>query len=196
MTHSRLSRICVFCGSRDGARPAYKEVAVAWGSLLARRNIGLVYGGASVGIMGAVADAVLAEGGEVFGFIPSWLDRREIAHTDLTKLTVVETMHERKRLMGEASSAFVALPGGFGTYDELFEVLTWAQIGLHHKPIGILNTDGYFDPLLALVEHTIAEGFAQEANRALFVVNASPEGLLSDLERFVEPATGNKWERT
>jgi len=196
MNTSTLDTICVFCGSRSGTRPEFHTAAIELGEQMAARGIGLVYGGASVGLMGATADASLRRGGRVFGFIPAWLDKREIAHANLTELTVVDTMHERKRLMGEKSSAFIAMPGGFGTFDELFEVLTWAQIGIHKKPIGILNTANYFDPFLRLVDHAVVEGFAQEMNRALFVVEKEPAALLAALERFSSPAESNKWERT
>lgn len=193
---ANLSRICVFCGSRSGVRPEFQQAAVELGERMAERGIGLVYGGASVGLMGAAADASLRRGGKVYGFIPAWLDKREIAHANLTELTVVDTMHERKRLMGEKSSAFIAMPGGFGTFDELFEVLTWAQIGIHQKPIGVLNTANYFDPFLRLVDHAVNEGFAQEVNRSLFVVRNEPSDLLSALESFSPPGESNKWERT
>lgn len=153
-------RLCVFCGSRFGSRPVYEEAARTLGQTLARQRIGLVYGGASVGIMGALADAALAAGGEVIGVIPRGVFTREIAHAGLTKLHVVGSMHERKALMAEQSDAFLALPGGLGTYDELFEILTWRQIGLHQKPVGLLDVDGYFAPLRSVLDHAVSEGFS------------------------------------
>jgi hypothetical protein len=153
-------RLCVFCGSRFGSRPVYEAAARTLGQTLARQRIGLVYGGASVGIMGALADAALAAGGEVIGVIPRGVFTREIAHAGLTKLHVVGSMHERKALMAEQSDAFLAMPGGLGTYDELFEILTWRQIGLHRKPVGLLDVEGYFGPLRSVLDHAVSEGFS------------------------------------
>lgn len=154
-----LLRVCVFCGSAPGARPSYEAAARALGTELARRGVGLVYGGAAVGLMGSVADAALAAGGEVVGVIPGALVDREIAHAGLTELRVVGSMHERKALMAELSDAFVALPGGMGTLEELFEVFTWRQLGLHAKPIALLDVEGYWAGLVAFLEHAEAEGF-------------------------------------
>ncbi|HLY39456.1 MAG TPA: TIGR00730 family Rossman fold protein, partial [Candidatus Binatia bacterium] len=154
-----MRRVCVFCGSNVGGRDVYAATARALGAALARAGIGLVYGGGSVGLMGLLADAVLAGGGEVIGVIPRALATREIAHHGLADLRIVESMHERKALMTELADAFVALPGGFGTLEELLEVVTWAQLGLHAKPIAVLNVAGYFDGLIALFEHAIAERF-------------------------------------
>jgi len=182
-----LRFVCVFCGSSEGLRPSYRRVAQEFGALLARRNVGLVFGGGRVGLMGAVADAVLAARGQAIGVIPRTLVEREVGHTGLTKLHIVETMHERKALMASLSDAFVALPGGFGTLEEFFEVLTWSQLGLHGKPCGLLNVDGYYDALLALVEHAVGEKFVPAANRSMVLSDTDPEGLLERLEAYDAP---------
>jgi uncharacterized protein (TIGR00730 family) len=175
-------RVCVFCGSAFGSRPVYAEVARSFGRGLAARGIGVVYGGASVGLMGELADAALAAGGEVIGVIPRSLVAREIAHAGLTELHVVETMHERKALMAELSDAIVALPGGAGTLDELFETLTWRQLGLHAKPIVLLDVDGFFEPLVALADHLVAEGFVRPEFRRVLGVERDVGALVT---RFV-----------
>lgn len=167
-----------------GRNGAYRDAAAALGRLLAREGIGLVYGGASVGLMGTVADAALAGGGEVIGVIPRALEAKEIAHAGLSALHVVETMHERKALMAELADGFIALPGGMGTFDEFFEVVTWAQLGIHAKPFGLLNVAGYYDRLAAFLDHTVAEGFVRGEHREMIVVEESPEALL---ERFCVP---------
>jgi uncharacterized protein (TIGR00730 family) len=154
-----MHRICVFAGSSEGARPEYAEAARALGHELALRGLGIVYGGSSRGLMGALADAALAAGGEVIGVLPRNLFVREVAHEGLTRMHMVGSMHERKALMSDLADGFVALPGGFGTFDELFEIVTWAQIGIHAKPIGLLDVRGYFDPLIALIQHASREGF-------------------------------------
>jgi hypothetical protein len=184
--------VCVFTGSSPGARPAYAEAARALGAELAGRGLRLVYGGASVGLMGAVADAALAAGGEVVGVIPQHLVDREVAHTGLTDLRVTGSMHERKALMAELSSAFVALPGGFGTLEELFEVLTWSQLGLHAKPCGLLDVAGYWAPLRAFADHSVAEGFVRPAHRELLLAGTDPAALLDDLAAW-RPAAVPKW---
>jgi uncharacterized protein (TIGR00730 family) len=184
--------ICVFCGSSPGVRPAYAEAARATGRALLERGLGLVYGGGRVGLMGIVADTVLAGGGQVVGVIPDALMRREVGHEGLTVLHVVETMHERKALMADLSAGFVALPGGLGTYEEFFEVLTWSQLGFHPKPCGVLNVEGYFDPLLALVEHGMAEGFIRERHRAL-VLDDTDAGRLLDRFAGFRADPGDKW---
>jgi uncharacterized protein (TIGR00730 family) len=189
-----LSRVCVFTGSRVGARSAYAAGAAAFGALLAKRSITLVYGGGRVGLMGIVADAALDAGGQVIGVIPEWLERKEIAHGGLTELRVVNSMHERKALMAGLSDAFVALPGGFGTFDELFEILTWAQIGLHDKAIGLLDTEGYFAPWLGLVTHAEREGFVSAENRDLFVVRDDGGLLLDALSAFEPKPVPLKWD--
>lgn len=184
---SRLKRICVFCGSRRGRRPEYVAAARAVGSTLGRRGIGLVYGGGGVGVMGELADAVLAHDGEVIGVIPHSLLEWEVGHTRVADLRVVDTMHERKALMASLSDAFIALPGGYGTLEELFEVLTWAQLGLHPKPCGLLNVEGYFDPLLRLVEHMVEEGFLRDEHRSLLLGDTDVDTLLARLSAYEPP---------
>ena len=173
-----MTRICVFCGSSNGDLEAYAEGAAAFGSLLAQRNIGLVYGGASVGLMGAVADAVLRANGDVTGVIPQSLVDKEIAHPSLTNLHIVETMHERKALMADLSDGFVALPGGIGTLEELFEMWTWAQLGLHDKPCVLLNIAGYYDQLIGFLDKMTDSGYLKEASRLQLQVAYSPEEAL------------------
>jgi uncharacterized protein (TIGR00730 family) len=178
MPPSPFTSVCVFCGSRPGARPAFLAAAQAFGTELARRGLSLVYGGASIGLMGAVADAVLAGGGRAVGVLPRGLERKEIAHRGLSELHIVDSMHERKALMAQLAGAFVALPGGYGTFDELFEILTWAQLGLHAKPVGLLDVEGFWSPLQALAQRAADDGFlAQEQARAL-LVDPSPAALL------------------
>jgi uncharacterized protein (TIGR00730 family) len=184
-------RICVFCGSSIGRSTTYVDAAQHLGRTLATRGIGLVYGGASVGTMGVIADAVLDAGGEVFGVIPRSLVDREIAHPNLTRLDIVEGMHERKARMAELADGFVALPGGAGTLEELFEVWTWAQLGLHHKPIGLLDVAGYFDALLELTAHMVAEGFLRTDYRDMLVVESEPGLLLDRLVSYDAPQS--KW---
>ncbi len=153
--------LCVFCGSSDGARPQYRAEAAGLGTLIAARGWGLVYGAASIGLMGAVADAVLAGGGPVVGVLPAVLRDKEVAHAGLSELVYVDTMHQRKMLMADRADAFVALPGGFGTLDELMEIVTWAQLGIHNKPVVLVNTLGYYDGLLAFLDNTVRQGFVQ-----------------------------------
>ena len=178
MEQRKIARVCVYCGSSSGTRAVYVEQARALGRTLARRGIGLVYGGGGIGLMGACAAAVAEARGEVIGVIPHALALKERLNEVVTDLRIVHTMHERKALMVELSDAFIALPGGFGTYDELFETITWAQLGIHQKPIGVLNVAGYFNPFLALVEHTISEGFVLERYRQLMVVAEEIDELL------------------
>ncbi|MDW8283586.1 MAG: TIGR00730 family Rossman fold protein [Myxococcales bacterium] len=176
-----MRRVCVFCGAGNGHRPDYRRAAESTGRLLASCGLGLVYGGGSVGLMGALADAALAAGGEVIGVIPEALATREGVHRGLSELHVVQTMHERKALMAHLADAFVALPGGFGTLDELFEVLTWAQLGLHRKPIGLLNVAGYFAPLCRMIEQATTEGLLQPEHAGLLLVEEEAEVLLERL---------------
>jgi uncharacterized protein (TIGR00730 family) len=171
-------RVCVFCGSSSGVVSAYRDEAVALGSLLGENGVGLVYGGAQVGLMGALADAALAGGSEVIGVIPHMLAGVEVAHPRLSRLVLVETMHERKALMAQEADAFVALPGGFGTLDEFFEILTWAQLGIHNKPCLLINTGGYFDQLLGFLQLAVDQGFLKGKNQALIRVVASPREAL------------------
>lgn len=192
MTGASPARICVFCGAASGGRPEYAAAARTFGTLLAERGIGLVTGGGSVGLMGVVADAVLDAGGEAIGVIPRRLVDRELGHHGMTALYVVDSMHERKALMHELSDAFVALPGGYGTLDELFEALTWRQLGIHGKPVGVLDTLGYWQPLLAALDAIVAGGFVHAANRAELLVAAEPAELLALVEAAPrgEPAAG------
>ena len=187
-----MTRVCVFAGSSAGTRPEYLAAATELGRLLAMRGVGLVYGGARVGLMGAVADAVLAGGGQVTGVIPQALVDKEVAHSGLTTLHVVTSMHERKALMADLADGFIALPGGWGTLDEMFEVLTWAQLGLHAKPCGLLNVHGYYDGLLSFLEHSTDEGFVRREYRAMISVAASPAALLDLLQAHV-PLKVEKW---
>jgi len=187
-----VKRVLVFCGSSPGSRPEYAEYADAAGRLLASRGLEVVYGGASVGLMGALADGALAAGGTVIGVIPTRLVESEIAHAGLTKLHVVETMHERKRLMGELSDAVIALPGGTGTLDELFELFTWRQLGLHHKPIGLLDIGGYWQPLLAFLEHAVNERFLHAEHLDTLLVERDAAALVDRLGSY-EHRTADKW---
>ncbi len=187
-----MKRVCVFCGSSIGSRPAYREAAQTMGAALARRNLGLVYGGGKVGLMGAVADAVLAAGGEVIGVIPDFLEAKEVGHRGLTELRVVGSMHERKAMMAALSDGFIALPGGYGTLEEFGEILTWAQLDLHHKPIGLLDVAGYYDPLLRLFDHAVGEGFLSPVLRALVLEESDPARLLDVLAAHELRAVG-KW---
>jgi uncharacterized protein (TIGR00730 family) len=176
-----MRRICVFCGSSDGVSPAFREAARLFGALLAREGLGLVYGGGRVGLMGVLADAALAGGGEVIGVIPEVLEIKERGHHGLTELRTVGSMHERKALMAELADAFVALPGGMGTLDEFCEAVTWAQLGLHHKPCGLLDVRRYFAPFVQFLDGAVQAGFVQPAHRALIHVDADPERLLDKL---------------
>lgn len=187
-----LKRICVFCGSSSGVQAVHAQAAQAVGALLCRRGIELVYGGGNVGLMGVLADACLAARGRVIGVIPQALVDREVAHLGLTELRVVSSMHERKAVMAELSDAFVALPGGYGTWEELFEMLTWSQLGIHCKPCGLLNVNGYYDPLLDLADRAVSEGFLREVNRNLLLSDNDPERLLDRLSACSVPID-EKW---
>lgn len=183
-----VKTICVFCGSTSGRRPAYARAARLLGRALVRREMGLVTGGGSIGLMGVVADAVISAGGRAVGIIPRALARKEIAHHGLTRLEVVASMHVRKARMAELSDAFVALPGGIGTLEELTEVLTWGYLGLHAKPVGLLDVEGYWGPLIRLLDHAVEEGFLRPAHRELVVVDRSPARLVDRLRRHQVPA--------
>jgi len=189
-----MPRICVFAGSNLGARAAYAEAARELGQELARRGLGMVYGGASIGLMAVAADAALAAGAEVIGVIPEALVEREVAHGGLSEQRIVATMHERKALMAELSDGFIALPGGFGTLDELFETLTWGQLGLHQKPCGLLDAGGYFGDLLRYLDRATAEGFIRPVHRAMLLVARSAAELLDRFEGYEAPG-GTKWIR-
>ena len=192
MPPSKVRRICVFCGSSPGARPEFGAAAEQLGHALAGAGIGLVYGGASVGLMGRLADSALAAGGEVIGVIPRALVDQEVAHHGLADLRVVGSMHERKALMADLADGFIALPGGMGTLDELFEILTWAQLGLHHRPIGLLDVAGYFAPLLAFLDGAVAARFLAPPHRAMLLVERDPEALLAAFRAY-QPPPPFKW---
>ncbi len=187
-----MKRITVFCGANPGIENIYLAQAALVGKALARRNIGLVYGGANIGLMGAVADGVLGEGGKAIGVLPVFLQSKEIAHEKLTELILVDTMHERKARMNDLSDGVIALPGGFGTLEELFEMLTWAQLGLHQKPIAILNTQGFYDPLISLVQSMVDKGFLKKENQQMLLTGNDIDELLNAMENYVAPTVG-KW---
>ncbi len=187
-----MTRVCVFCGSSTGADPRFLEAARRLGAVLVAHGLGLVYGGAGVGLMGALADAVRGRGGEVIGVIPRALARKEVAHAGLSELRVVESMHERKAVMAELADAFVALPGGMGTLEELCEALTWLQLGIHSKPVGLLNVAGYFDRFLEFLDHAVAERLLKPQHRALALVEQEPGALLDRLAHW-RPARVEKW---
>ena len=189
---AQLTSLAVYCGSNPGTDPAYRESAASLGRVLAERGISLVYGGGHVGLMGAVADAVIENGGEAHGVITEALEAKEIAHHGLTTLKVVTTMHERKAAMADAADAFVMLPGGFGTFDEFFEVVTWTQLGIHAKPCGVLDVAGYFSPLRALVDGAVEAGFVHPAHREMIIIDGDPEVLLDRLAAWT-PVPVSKW---
>lgn len=188
-----LGSICVFCGASMGARPEYQAAAVALGREMGRRRLGLVYGGGSVGLMGALAHAAQAAGCNVVGVIPESLTNRELMGDQIGELLVVETMHERKAIMASLADAFLALPGGFGTLDELFEMITWGQLGIHSKPLGLLNVEGYFDPLMEWVEGGISEGFVRPHHRELIVIGDEPAALIDRMQNHTPPPGLVKW---
>ena len=184
--------LCVFCGSNPGRLHVYREAAVALGTALAESGVGLVYGGASVGLMGAVADAALAAGGEVIGVIPQSLADKELAHKGLTEQHVTQSMHERKALMAELSDGFIALPGGAGTLEELFEVWTWAQLGFHKKGCGLLNIAGYYDQLVGFLDHVAGEQFMKTAHRDMLIVETDPKRMIERMQTYEAPVV-TKW---
>lgn len=187
-----VKSVCVFCGSSFGNRPEYRQAAEELGTLIARRGLQLVYGGAKVGLMGTVSDACMAAGGVVVGVMPRLLVDKEIAHRGLSDLRIVESMHERKALMAELADAFIALPGGFGTFEEFFEIATWTQLGMQRKAYGLLNVAGYYDLLIAQADHAVAEGFLKRQHRAMLLAEADVSVLL-DLVCAYEPAVSGKW---
>jgi len=187
-----LRNVCVFCGSSNGTHPGYVQAAQQVGQLLSQRKIGLVYGGADVGLMGQMADACLNKGGRVVGVIPKTLVAKEIAHRGLTELHVVESMHERKALIADLADAFIALPGGYGTWDEFCEVLTWSQLGLHRKACALLNVNGYYDSLLAMAARATEDGFLRDVHRDLLLSDNDPGRLLDRLNCYTVPVVG-KW---
>ena len=191
-SNSTMKNICVYCGSNPGRQEAYSSAARALAQSLVDRNLGLVYGGASVGIMGLIADTVLQLGGRAVGVIPEALVRKEVAHKSLTELHVTQSMHERKTLMAELSDGFIAMPGGIGTLEEIFEIWTWAQLGIHAKPCGLLNAAGYFDALTTFLDHAVAEQFVKPPHRAILIVEQTPEALLDRFASYQAP-TVQKW---
>ena len=186
------TRICVFCGSSLGRRPAYAAAAISLAKYLAAKKIGIVYGGSNAGLMGTLADAALEDKGEVIGVMPRVLVVKEVAHTGLADLRIVNSMHERKALMAELADAFIALPGGYGTFEEFCEVLTWTQIGIQRKPCGFLNVEGYYDGLLKMFDHAVEEQFLKPAHRQMVISDAQPEPLVNRLLNYQPPAEG-KW---
>jgi uncharacterized protein (TIGR00730 family) len=188
-----VKRVCVFAGSSAGARPEYAAAARALGAECARRGLGVVYGGGSVGLMGLLADAALAAGAEVIGVIPRPLATKELAHTGLTEMRVVESMHDRKATMNALADGFVALPGGLGTFEETLEVLTWAQLGIHAKPIGVLNVEGYYDGLLRWLSHAVGDGFVRREHLALLLFADAPAELLDRFASWTPPPGPRRW---
>jgi uncharacterized protein (TIGR00730 family) len=188
-----VKRVCVFCGSSVGGRPAYASAAREMAAELIRRRVSVVYGGGGIGLMGVLADAVLQGGGEVIGVIPRPLASKELAHPGLTDMRMVDSMHERKAMMASLADGFVAMPGGLGTFEETLEILTWSQLGIHRKPIGLLNVEGYYDGLLAMIGHAIAEGFVPAEYRALSVTASTPAGLLDLMESWRPPDFPGRW---
>jgi uncharacterized protein (TIGR00730 family) len=189
-----MKRVCVFCGSSPGARQVYADAAVAMGRALLDRGLGLVYGGGSVGLMGIVARTVAEAGGEVIGVIPRFLMNREVGYVELADLRVTEDMHARKALMADLSDGFIAMPGGLGTLEELFEVLTWAQLGRHQKPCGLLNVDGYYDGVLQFLDQTVTERFVGPDHRDMVLTDTRPEGLLEQFKQYTPPVLdAAKW---
>ena len=188
----KIKRVCVYCGSSPGKNPAYALAAKSLANAMCERGIGLVYGGAAVGIMGIVADAVLAAGGEAIGIIPKSLAVKEVAHENLSELHVVASMHERKAMMAELSDGFVALPGGWGTLEEIFEILTWAQLGFHEKPCALLNIEGYYDNLIRFMENSFEQGFVNELCRPMLIKANDPGALLDQFATYCAPRV-RKW---
>jgi uncharacterized protein (TIGR00730 family) len=189
-----MKAVCVYCGSANGAKPHYAEAVQAFGRALVQANLALVYGGGKVGLMGMIADSVMAAGGRAIGVIPELLVDKEIGHHGLTELHVVPDMHQRKKMMADLSDAFVALPGGAGTLEELFEVYTWAQLGYHRKPVGVFNIAGFYDPLIAMLEHTVREGFMQRTYFDTLQVDSDPAALIGKLQRY-RPLVHDKWSQ-
>ncbi|MDC0703128.1 MULTISPECIES: TIGR00730 family Rossman fold protein [Priestia] len=188
-----MKSICVFAGSSAGIKTEYKEAAVSLGRCMAQKNYRLIYGGSRMGLMGEVANEMLQHGGEVIGIMPRGLFSGEIVHTALTELIEVESMHERKATMHELADAYIALPGGFGTFEELFEALCWAQIGIHKKPVGLLNVNGYYNPLMQMVQHAVDEGFSTDSAIRLINISDTPEQLISSMDTYTSPSEDQKW---
>ncbi|MFC0402728.1 TIGR00730 family Rossman fold protein [Paraburkholderia rhizosphaerae] len=189
-----MKAVCVYCGSSNGAKPVYGEAVQAFGRALVEADLSLVYGGGKVGLMGMIADSVMAAGGRAIGVIPELLVDKEIGHHGLTELHVVPDMHQRKKMMADLSDAFVALPGGAGTLEELFEVFTWSQLGYHHKPVAVLNIAGFYDPLIAMLDHTVREGFTQRTYFDTLQIDSDPTALIGKLQRY-RPLSRDKWSQ-
>lgn len=187
-----MKSVCVFCGSNPGNQSVFSQQAIALGKVLVKKNMKLIYGAGNVGLMGVIADAMLEEGGEVVGVIPHFLMAKEVGHTGLSELIEVETMHQRKQIMADLSEGFIAMPGGFGTMDEVCEILTWAQLGLHAHPVGLLNVGGYYEPLIQLFDNMVAKGFLHPKNRELVLIHEDPEKLLQLMDDFEAPDV-EKW---
>ncbi|ABS75519.1 TIGR00730 family Rossman fold protein [Bacillus velezensis] len=188
-----MKTICVFAGSNPGVNEEYKRKAAELGEYMAEQGIGLVYGGSRIGLMGTVADALMAGGGKAVGVMPSGLFSGEVVHQNLTELIEVSGMHERKAKMSELADGYIAMPGGFGTYEELFEVLCWAQIGIHQKPIGLYNVNGYFEPMMKMVKYSIQEGFSNESHLKLIHSSSRPDELIEQMNRYTYPILDKKW---
>ena len=187
-----MNRITVFCGSSLGTEPIFESNARRLGQTLAKQNIGLVYGGANIGLMGAVANGALENGGEVIGVLPNFLKTKEIEHTGLTELIIVDTMHVRKTKMSDLCDGFISLPGGFGTFEELFEILTWGQLGLHPKPVGLLNINGFYDPLITMLQTMVDKGFLKAINQQMLLVSNDIDELLNQMKNYKAPEVA-KW---
>jgi uncharacterized protein (TIGR00730 family) len=187
-----MKKITVFCGASIGSDKLYETYAKQLGQTLAKHNIDLIYGGATIGLMGAVADGALLENGNVIGVIPKFLEQKEIAHKELTELIIVDSMHQRKTKMNDLCDGAISLPGGFGTFEELFEMLTWAQLGLHSKPLGILNIDGYYDPLILMIQTMVDKGFLKETHQQMLLVSDNIDDLLHKMKNYSAPST-IKW---
>ncbi|MEO1448263.1 MAG: TIGR00730 family Rossman fold protein [Bacteroidota bacterium] len=187
-----MERICVFCGSSSGQDPVYRSAAQEMGRALVKAGIGMVYGAGNVGLMGVIADEMLTHKAEVIGVIPDFLMKKEVGHTGISELIVVDTMHQRKALMAEKSDGFISMPGGYGTLDETFEIMTWAQLGLHQCPVGLLNVKGYYDPMLRMLDHMVEEGFLRAENRAMLLADSDPEQLLAKMDAYQAPDV-EKW---
>lgn len=188
-----MKKICVYSGSNPGNRPEYKELAMRLGQVFVQHEIELVYGGSKLGLMGALADHILNNGGKVTGVMPSGLFPSELVHERLTRFIEVRDMHERKKTMADLADGFISLPGGIGTYEELFETLSWAQLGIHNKPIGALNVADFFEPVLSLLQNTVQEGFMKESNMQLLLVATDPQELIDRMNKYVPPVLGTKW---
>lgn len=192
---SSMKRICVFCGSSSGTDPVYLNAAEKLGEFLAKKGVGLVYGGGRVGLMGKIADTVMASGGEVVGVIPAALDEKEIAHRGITELRVVDSMHERKAMMADLADGFIAMPGGFGTFEEFCEIVTWAQLGIHKKPCALLNVNGFYDQMITMFDHSTQQGFIRDEHRALVLVDTKIDTLFEKMTSYIPPAIP-KWMDT